>query len=66
MLPGGVLAKKQLTKLKFIQRTNILMKIKNPKEIEFDKFKQKNIIKKLMENLNNQDNKKLEKIEKLN
>ena len=43
MLPGGPLAKKQLTKLKIYSGENILRNSK-PKIIEFGKLHRKNIV----------------------
>ena len=45
MLPGGPLAKKQLTKLKIYNGTNHPHEIQKPKIIEFEKLNKKNIIK---------------------
>jgi len=45
MLPGGPLAKKQLTKLKIYNGTNHPHEIQKPKIIEFDKLNKRNIIK---------------------
>ena len=45
MLPGGPLAKKQLTKLKIYNGGNHPHEIQKPKVIEFDKLNKKNIIK---------------------
>ena len=44
MLPGGVLGKKQLTKLKIYTGTNHPHSAQNPKIIELDKLNSKNII----------------------
>ena len=45
MLPGGPLAKKQLTKLKIYNGEKHPHDIQKPKVIEFDKLNKKNIIK---------------------
>lgn len=45
MLPGGPLAKKQLTKLKIYSGEKHPHEIQNPKIIEFDKLNKRNIIK---------------------
>ena len=45
MLPGGTLAKKQLTKLKIYNGTNHPHEIQKPKIIEFEKLNKRNIIK---------------------
>ena len=45
MLPGGVLGKKQLTKLKIYNGTNHPHDIQKPKIINFDKLNKKNIVK---------------------
>ena len=45
MLPGGPLAKKQLTKLKIYNGTNHPHEIQKPKIIEFEKLNKRNIIK---------------------
>ena len=45
MLPGGPLAKKQLTKLKLYRGTNHPHENQNPKEINFIKLNNKNLIK---------------------
>ena len=45
MLPGGPLAKKQLTKLKIYNGTNHPHDIQKPKIIEFEKLNKRNIIK---------------------
>ena len=45
MLPGGPLAKKQLTKLKIYNGTNHPHEIQKPKIIEFVKLNKRNIIK---------------------
>ena len=44
MLPGGVLGRKQLTKLKIYTGTNHPHSAQNPKIIELDKLNRKNII----------------------
>ena len=44
MLPGGPLAKKQLTKLKIYNGENHPHEIQKPKIIEFDKLNKKNIV----------------------
>ena len=44
MLPGGPLAKKQLTKLKIYYGENHPHKMQNPKEVDFLKLNKKNII----------------------
>ena len=44
MLPGGPLAKKQLTKLKIYNGTNHPHEIQKPKIIEFEKLNKKNIV----------------------
>ena len=45
MLPGGPLAKKQLTKLKIYNGTNHPHDIQKPKIIEFDKLNKRNLVK---------------------
>tara|TARA_Y100001980_G_C14276474_1_gene112527 strand:- start:102 stop:581 length:480 start_codon:yes stop_codon:yes gene_type:complete len=45
MLPGGPLAKKQLTKLKIYNGEKHPHEIQNPKLIEFDKMNRKNVAK---------------------
>ena len=45
MLPGGPLAKKQLTKLKIYNGSNHPHEIQKPKIIEFDKLNKRNVIK---------------------
>ena len=45
MMPGGPLAKKQLTKLKIYNGTNHPHDIQKPKIIEFEKLNKRNIIK---------------------
>ena len=45
MLPGGPLAKKQLTKLKIYSGEKHPHDVQNPKIIEFDKLNKRNIIK---------------------
>ncbi len=45
MLPGGPLAKKQLTKLKIYNGENHPHEIQKPKVIEFEKLNNKNIVK---------------------
>ena len=45
MLPGGPLAKKQLTKLKIYNGSNHPHEIQKPKIIEFEKLNKRNIIK---------------------
>ena len=45
MLPGGPLAKKQLTKLKIYNGENHPHEIQKPKIIEFEKLNKKNIVK---------------------
>ena len=45
MLPGGPLAKKQLTKLKIYNGTNHPHEIQKPKVVEFDKLNKRNIVK---------------------
>ena len=45
MLPGGPLAKKQLTKLKIYNGENHPHEIQNPKAIDFEKKNKRNIIK---------------------
>ena len=45
MLPGGPLAKKQLTKLKIYNSDKHTHETQNPKELKFDQFNKKNIIK---------------------
>ena len=45
MLPGGPLAKKQLTKLKIYNGNNHPHEVQNPKIIDFEKLNKKNIIK---------------------
>jgi|TARA_B110000211_G_C14091175_1_gene559189 large subunit ribosomal protein L13 len=45
MLPGGPLAKKQLTKLKIYNGENHPHEIQKPKIIEFDKMNKSNIVK---------------------
>ena len=62
MLPGGPLAKKQMTKLKIYKGEAIHIKIKILKLIDFKNLNKKNIIKKLME----QTEIKKEKTKKLN
>ena len=52
MLPGGPLAKKQLTKLKIYNGDNHPHENQKPKIIDFSKLKQKKFSKKLMNNLN--------------
>jgi large subunit ribosomal protein L13 len=44
MLPGGVLAKKQLTKLKIYVGDNHPHEVQQPKIIEFDKLNKRNIV----------------------
>ena len=44
MLPGGVLGKKQLTKLKIYKGSDHPHTAQNPKVIELDKLNNKNII----------------------
>ncbi len=44
MLPGGPLAKKQLTKLKIYKGSEHPHNIQNPKIIEFNKLNRKNIV----------------------
>ena len=46
MLPGGPLAKKQLTKLKIYNGDKHPHEVQNPKIINFDKLNKKNIVKK--------------------
>ena len=46
MLPGGPLAKKQLTKLKIYNSDKHPHDVQNPKTIEFDKLNKLNIVKK--------------------
>ena len=45
MLPGGVLGKKQLTKLKIYSGANHPHAAQNPKVVELEKLNSKNIIK---------------------
>ena len=45
MLPGGPLAKKQLTKLKIYNGTQHPHEVQKPKIIEFEKLNKKNIVK---------------------
>jgi large subunit ribosomal protein L13 len=45
MLPGGPLAKKQLTKLKIYNGDKHPHEMQKPKTIEFEKLHKKNIIK---------------------
>ena len=45
MLPGGPLAKKQLTKLKIYNGNSHPHEIQKPKIIEFDKLNKKNTVK---------------------
>ena len=45
MLPGGSLAKKQLTKLKIYNGDKHPHEVQNPKIINFDKLNKKNIVK---------------------
>ena len=45
MLPGGPLAKKQLTKLKIYNGEKHPHETQNPKELKFNQFNKKNIIK---------------------
>ena len=45
MLPGGPLAKKQLTKLKIYSGENHPHEIQKPKIIEFEKLNKKNVVK---------------------
>ena len=45
MLPGGPLAKKQLTKLKIYNGSNHPHEVQKPQIIDFDKLNKKNIIK---------------------
>ena len=45
MLPGGPLAKKQLTKLKIYNGENHPHDVQKPKVIDFDKLNKKNIVK---------------------
>ena len=45
MLPGGPLAKKQLTKLKIYNGENHPHEVQNPKTIDFEKLNKRNIIK---------------------
>ena len=45
MLPGGPLAKKQLTKLKIYSGEQHPHNVQNPKIIDFDKLNRKNIVK---------------------
>ena len=45
MLPGGPLAKKQLTKLKIYNGTNHPHELQKPKIINFEKLNKKNLIK---------------------
>jgi Ribosomal protein L13 len=45
MLPGGPLAKKQLTKLKIYNGENHPHELQKPKVIEFSKLNNKNIVK---------------------
>ena len=44
MLPGGPLAKKQLTKLKIYNGDNHPHEIQKPKIIEFEKLNKRNIV----------------------
>ena len=44
MLPGGPLAKKQLSKLKIYNGEKHPHEVQNPKLIEFEKFNKKNIV----------------------
>ena len=45
MLPGGPLAKKQLTKLKIYNGEKHPHEIQNPKAIDFEKINKRNTIK---------------------
>ena len=45
MLPGGPLAKKQLTKLKIYNGENHPHDIQKPKVIEFNKLNKRNLVK---------------------
>ena len=45
MLPGGPLAKKQLTKLKIYKGDNHPHDIQKPKLIEFEKLNKRNLVK---------------------
>ena len=45
MLPGGPLAKKQLTKLKMYSGDKHPHDVQNPKMIDFNKLNKKNILK---------------------
>ena len=45
MLPGGPLAKKQLTKLKIYSGDNHPHEVQNPKVIDFEKMNKRNIVK---------------------
>ena len=45
MLPGGTLAKKQLTKLKIYNGNEHPHEIQKPKVVEFDKLNKRNIVK---------------------
>ena len=45
MLPGGPLAKKQLTKLKIYSGDKHPHDVQKPKEIDFEKLNKKNIVK---------------------
>ena len=45
MLPGGPLAKKQLTKLKIYSGEEHPHNVQNPKIINFEKLNRKNIVK---------------------
>ena len=44
MLPGGPLAKKQLTKLKIYSGDNHPHEVQKPKVIEFEKLSKKNTV----------------------
>ena len=44
MLPGGPLAKKQLTKLKIYNGNNHPHEVQNPKIIDFEKLHRLNIV----------------------
>ena len=46
MLPGGPLAKKQLTKLKIYRGVDHPHEVQNPKEINFEKLNKRNIVEK--------------------
>ena len=46
MLPGGVLGKKQLTKLKIYSGNNHPHEAQNPKIIELNKLNDKNVLRK--------------------